>query len=96
MNDNGYLTERIRESENSSFSDTSIESVLIRLLDRVIREKRCLTARERARFSTGVRVLARCRGDSVAQTITSLLNSARAATYPPRGREGRESTRQLS
>jgi hypothetical protein len=54
----------------------SVDIVLVRLLDRLHREKRNMTVRERRRFSTGVRVLARCRGRTIAETITSIFRAA--------------------
>jgi len=50
----------------------SIQSMLIRLLDRLHEERRCMTADERQRYRVGVRILARYRGCSVAQAISHL------------------------
>ena len=50
----------------------SVQSVLVRLLDRLKDEGRCMTADERQRYSVGVRILARYRGCSVVQAISQL------------------------
>jgi hypothetical protein len=51
---------------------SSVQTVLVRLLDRLQEERRCMTADERQRYSVGVRILARYRGCSVAQAISQL------------------------
>jgi len=50
----------------------SVQTVLVRLLDRLQDEGRCMTADERQRYSVGVRILARYRGCSVAHAISQL------------------------
>jgi hypothetical protein len=55
---------------------SSVESVLVRLLDRLQDESRCMTQDERQRYSVGVRILARNHGCSVAQAIAHLNQRA--------------------
>jgi hypothetical protein len=54
---------------------SSIQSVLVRLLDRLKEEGRCMTPDEQQRYSVGVRMLARLRGFSVAQAIAHVNRS---------------------
>jgi len=51
---------------------SSVQSVLVRLLDRLQDEQRCMTPDERQRYSVGVRILARYQECSVAQAISHL------------------------
>ena len=51
---------------------SSVQTVLVRLLDRLQDEGRCMTPDERQRYSVGVRILARYRGCSVAHAISQL------------------------
>lgn len=50
----------------------SVQSVLVRLLDRLQDERRSMTPGQRQRYSVGVRIIARYRGCSVAQAISHL------------------------
>jgi hypothetical protein len=54
----------------------SVQSVLVRLLDRLQDERRSMTPGERQRYSVGVRIIARYRGCSVAQAISHLNQRA--------------------
>ena len=51
---------------------SSVQRVLVRLLDRLRDERRRMTPDERQRYSVGVRILARYRGCSVAQAISHM------------------------
>ena len=51
---------------------SSVQSALVRLLDRLQDERRCMTPDERQRYSVGVRILARSRGCSIVQAISQL------------------------
>jgi hypothetical protein len=51
---------------------SSVQTVLVRLLDKLQDEGRCMTADERQRYSVGVRILARYSGCSVAHAISQL------------------------
>lgn len=51
---------------------SSVRGVLVRLLDRLQDEQRCMTPDERQRYSVGVRILARYQECSVAQVISHL------------------------
>lgn len=51
---------------------SSVQNVLVRLLDRLQDERRCMTPDERQRYSVGVRILARNHGCTVAQAIAQL------------------------
>ena len=55
---------------------SSVQSVLVRLLDRLQDERRSMTPGERQRYSVGVRIIARYRGCSVAQAISQLNQRA--------------------
>ena len=59
-----------------------LRRVLVNLLDQLQRDDRCMTPRERQRYSTGVRLLARCSGRPIKEVITSLTaaDRDRAAT----------------
>jgi hypothetical protein len=58
------------------YNVSSVQTVLVRLLDRLHEERRCMTPDERQRYSVGVRMLARYRGCSVAQAIAQVNQRA--------------------